>query len=122
MSVIYFTNLRDIHFGGNTLMMVRLGNEQIWPNPPTGFTVTDWGKQGMFSGDNAVLNYMVARDGRPHTIPGLTFSELDAYSDAQPTFSITSWGTLKVGDIVSITYRNMSVMYDSDRTITIEIT
>jgi hypothetical protein len=121
MSVIDFTNLRDIHFGGNTLMLVRLGNEQLWPKPPVGFTVTDWGQPGMFSGDNAVLSYMVARDGRPHSIPGLTFSELDTYSDAQPKFTITSWGTLKAGDIVSITYRNMSVMYDRDRTVVIEI-
>lgn len=35
MSVIDFTNLRDIHFGGYTLLAVRLGSDQIWPKPQT---------------------------------------------------------------------------------------
>ena len=110
MSEVSFVGLNEIRFQGNALSMVRLGNDQIWPKGPTGYTIISPPLPGNgFQGNGHLDNptsATITRGSRKFQLPRSQFDVyLEGYDQPVPklTFPV-GLGAMQVGDIVDATF------------------
>ena len=106
MSEVRFAGLNEIRFQGNALSMVKLGNDQIWPTPPTGYTIISPPLPGNGFVGNGLLDNptsaTITRGSRKFQLPKSQFNiVLQGFDKPVPTLTFpVGLGALQVGDIV----------------------
>ena len=127
MSEVRFIGLKEVRFQGDALTMVRLGNDQVWPTPPTGYTITFANHAGAFSGDGVLdrpTPAKVTRFGKTFTIPKSQFDVvLHGYDQATPTLTFPlGFSILQIGDQVECLFYHEYFPYASTRLIKFTVT
>ena len=106
MTEVNFQGLNEVRFQGDSLIRVRLGNDQIWPTPPTGYTIISPPLSGNgFQGNGHLDNptsATITRGSRKFQLPKSQFDVyLQGFDQPVPTLTFpVGLGAMQVGDIV----------------------